>query len=171
MKDGKYYKFVELPQLPKELESLCAFYASNDKNLIYSLNKQIYNTKEELDRKPCLFDVYDIPQEVRKWLYDNKIIKNINQKNVGIQKSYNGNSIYPHIDKMVDSNEQIRFRNYALNYLLSESGPITNFYKDNLDIIEGVIVPSRSWHILNVKVLHGVENIKNERLTLSVTLE
>lgn len=179
--NGKHYAFLDLPQLPKELEQLCLDRVNQKEYFVFDLGREANKTTHQIPyygqivpKQQCIFEVFDTPIEVRQWLFENKIIKNVNQEEVGVQRSYGGNVLFPHIDKTVDSNDGIiRTRKYALNYLLTESGPRTCFYGSQRidDIKEGIIVPKCYWHILEVKHLHGVENIEFDRITLSITLE
>jgi hypothetical protein len=89
-------------------------------------------------------------------------------------------TLLPHTDRM---------RNYTLMYLLSGGGENhrTVFYKHinpNLiierkqnypysDLIEvdSIVVPLRTWTLLNAQQIHSVENIPGMRLALQLSLE
>ncbi len=178
--DGQYYRFLDFPTLPAELEQRCLDQVNNKDAFIFNVGERanqferriIVNGKPELKRQ-CIFEVYRAPDEVYHWLYDHKIIDTLDC-DVGVQRSYGGNILFPHRDTTPDSNDQIfRVRYMAWNYLLSESGPVTNFYRSqNLaDVCESVILPRSTWHELIVSELHGVNNIVNDRISLSVTVK
>jgi hypothetical protein len=180
LQDGKHYKFLDFPELPDHLVQLCINRLSEKEHFLFELgrdaNKKIYNmlyNGTHLKKQQCIFEVFEAPIEVRQWLFDNKIIKDVFSVDVSVQRSYGGNALLPHIDKTVDSNDGIvRIRNVALNYLLTDSGPRTCFYNSNKidDICESVIVPKYKWHILEVKRFHGVENIESDRISLTITI-
>jgi hypothetical protein len=87
----------------------------------------------------------------------------------------------PHIDSSgaavrnysdVGKEKQTNFRNVAWNYLLTDSGPTTCIYNspNPNDILESVIFEKSVWHQLDVNKYHGVENIINDRVSLSISL-
>jgi len=118
-------------------------------------------------KKQCIFEVFDAPEIVKEWLLDNKIIDNLTAR-VGVQRSFGGNTLLPHVDKGYHTDS----RSVAWNYLLSEPGPTTCFYgsQDINNILESVIIPKSVWHELDVSVLHGVEDILSDRISLSISL-
>lgn len=179
--NGKHYAFLDLPQLPLDLEQACLDQANNKEAWLFELGREANSNIRDMtyngtvvSKQQCIFEVYDAPLIVKQWLLDNKIINTLTNIEVGVMRSYGGNVLFPHQDRTYDSNDGIvRIRKYALNYLLTEPGPRTCFYNipDINNIIEGVVVPKSYWHILEVKQYHGVENIEWERISLSITME
>jgi len=89
-----------------------------------------------------------------------------------------GEFIIPHTDYN---------RNYAINYIISNEGPETRFYKpkqefshlevingpyypyENIDLEEVIIIKARQWHCLNVSKIHSIENILEPRISISMS--
>ena len=183
MKDGLHFRFLDLPVLPKELEKDCLDFVL-DENIILEFPK-VFNTEytmsyygQLVQKKQCIFSIYRCPIHVKQWLLDHNVIPNLTTR-VSIQRTYNGNTLLPHVDSgpnyllpgMIINNDIKNTRKKAKNYLLTESGPKTCFYntREIDDIIESVIFPKSVWHELDVDVLHGVEDISSERISLSVS--
>ena len=178
--DGLHYRFLDFPQLPKELEQQCLDRVKQKEHFLFDLgadlNKRILPLPyygKLVKKQQCIFEVFDAPVEVRQWLYDNSIIDNVKLTKVGVQRSYGGNVLLPHIDQVFAANGSIRARQYALNYLLTDSGPKTCFYNSQrIDAVEeSVVIPKSYWHLLEVKHFHGVEDIKWDRISLSITID
>lgn len=122
----------------------------------------------------------DIGQEFDNWVH-----KNIHPQGrscgVSLTDGRLGRHQGPHTDLK---------RNFALIYLLDSGGPdtATCFYKENghpivrsdrqavcndysrLQLIERAQFPIAKWVILNVMILHGVENIETIRTSFQVSI-
>ena len=183
LEDGTNYKFLDFPALPAELEQECLEQVNKNEFFIFDLGKQTWEGQMILNgqpvyRKQCIFEVFDAPKSVKEWIFDNKIVTDLDTR-IGVQRSHGGNALLPHTDRPKNYNIELsnlknvaNGRQVAWNYLLSEPGPVTCFY-GSLDInslIESVILPKSSWHELNVSNIHGVENITSERISLSISL-
>jgi hypothetical protein len=194
LEDGINYRFLDLPVLPPELEQECLDQLNRKEFFLFDLGRlnggnwtferQMMYKGEMVFKKQCIFEVFDAPEIVKEWLLDNKIINDLSAR-VGVQRSYGGNTLLPHVDKgnsygdlRHESNLKQEKKYYtdsrstAWNYLLTEPGPTTCFYEsqDINSIIESIVIPKSAWHELNVSVLHGVENIELDRISLSVSL-
>lgn len=193
--DGENYRFLDFPQLPSELEQLCLDQLHKPEFFLFDLGRTTAGEDWTFERKlpyfgklihvkQCIFEVYDAPDPVKTWLLDNHVIADINAR-VGVQRSFAGNTLLPHVDNgnvygmLKQVGERAEEKNYytstrqtAWNYLLSDPGPRTCFYRSQQidDIIESFIVPRSYWHELNVSVLHGVENITADRISLSIAI-
>ena len=183
MQDGLYYKFLDLPKLPDELEQLCLNTTKQKENLIcqfyFPVEANIPYYGKLVYKKQCKFELYTCPPIVKEWLLDNKVIKSI-EDDVSIQRSYDGNALLPHVDNGKTSynpsseiERKILDRSIARNYLLTDGNPKTCFYKEmRIDsIIESVVIPKSTWHDLKVDTLHGVEDIESERISLTIIVE
>lgn len=185
-KDGIHYKFLDLPLLPVELEKVCFDQLNNKEAFLFDVGRQANFERNVLYgnnivvKKQCIFEVFVAPKIIYEWLLDNKIIDSLDSR-AGVQRSFNGNVLLPHIDGAgrairnysdFGKEKQTNFRNIAWNYLLSDSGPRTCIYNspDINDIAESVIFEKNVWHQLDVSKYHGVENIINDRVSLSISL-
>jgi hypothetical protein len=183
--DGQYYKFLDFPQLPAELEQLCIDAVRDEKNLLFSLVHTI-NTKPVkllyhgnlVERKQCAFRVFKCPELVEHWLREHNILTEGNHR-VGIQQSIDGNCLLPHVDSgpnfrnpVLEKIEANNYRNKAVNYLLTDPGPVTCFYNSQRidDIAESVVVPKSYWHLIATDKLHGVEHVTTERISVTISL-
>jgi hypothetical protein len=183
--DGQYYKFLDFPQLPRELEQLCIGAVGDEKNLLFSLVHTVDTKPVKLmyygnlvERKQCAFRVFKCPEPVEQWLREHNILTNDNHR-VGIQQSTDGNCLLPHVDSgpnfrnpALEKIETDNYRNKAINYLLTEVGPTTCFYNSQRidDIAESVVVPKSYWHQISTDKLHGVENVTAERISVTISL-
>lgn len=192
--NGINYRFLDFPALPLDLEQACIDQLNRRDYFLFDLGRlnggdwtferNMMYKGEMVFKKQCIFEVFDAPEIVKEWLLDNKIIHDLTAR-VGIQRSFGGNTLLPHVDKGSSYGdlrqegslkEEKKYytdsRSVAWNYLLTEPGPRTCFYKtqDINSIMESVIIPKSVWHELNVGVLHGVENIESDRVSLSISL-
>jgi hypothetical protein len=182
--NGIHYRYLDFPALPLELEEECLNSTKDKNNLIFSFSDRFNAVTHSMAyygklviKRQCLFEVYKCPMLVRQWLLQNNIIDNL-QSRVAIQKSHNGNVLLPHVDNGpnykvpgVDAINTNNYRTSARNYLLTNSGPRTCFYNSDRidDILEYVTLPKGRWHELDVDILHGVEDIDSDRISLSVS--
>lgn len=184
MTDGKYYKFLDFPQLPPELEQLCIEQTKNEDAWLFEINPKVEFTTQLNGvltyLKQCIFEVYEAPDLVKEWLIEKNIVSS-DKQSVGVQRSYGGNVLLPHIDSPNYGNNGNSIgreskivppqRFTARNYLLTESGPITHFYNTaNInDVIESCCFEKSQWHDLYVSQYHGVTNINSDRISLSIS--
>lgn len=191
--DGQYYRFLDLPRLPAELEQLCLDQLNKPEFFLFDLGRPTPGSAVEIKLpykgklvsvRQCTFEVYDAPTQVKEWLLDNHIIDS-KLASVGVQRSHSGNRLLPHVDQgniygrsknvgslVQEKNYNISGRKAARNYILSAAEARTCFYNSQRidDICEAVVLPAGYWHEINTSVLHGVENIINDRISLSVTI-
>jgi hypothetical protein len=124
---------------------------------------------------------YNLDDEIVDWVHKNIINKDITNIRISIsnstpEKDTNG----AHCDLS---------RNYTLIYLLDNGGEDheTLFYQEQdkplvrnngercpdhskLKIVERIKIPLRTWIVLNARILHGVINIPNPRISIQVGL-
>jgi hypothetical protein len=150
------YVELDLPAVPTTIEQLC-INACNSKPLMTIFREGF------IARKQCTFSTYQPPLELISWLHGSKI----EYKDVFIQKSYNGTHLHPHIDgsKYNDSDQE---RDWATNYLLTSSEPITSWYTSDRVQIMSKQIPSKIWHRIKTSILHGVTDINEPRISISL---
>ena len=174
--NGINYRFLDFPVLPLDLEQACINQLKNKEYFLFDIGR-INGTDRTPEfnlilngvlvfKKQCIFEVFNAPKIVKEWLLDNKVINDLAAR-VGVQRSYGGNALLPHVDKGYHTDS----RGAAWNYLLSEPGPRTCFYQtsDMNSVTESIVIPKSVWHELDVSVLHGVENIETDRISLSIS--
>lgn len=61
-------------------------------------------------------------------------------------------------------------RKQAYNYVIDTGGSnvLTNFYNDNLQLIESICIEPQRWHRLDTQVYHSVSNLTAMRIALTV---
>jgi len=179
-----YKTMSDLPLIPEDLVQACMNRAHSDTNdnatniHAYTVRTLVKNKKSFPSIKVPRYDVSDI---LKDWISTN--ITN-QWRNIGIATTiFDGTSNIhgAHADGT---------RRYSLMYLLEVSNPdqYTKFYQeqgyplyrepyatpldlDKLDVLETVIVQPRTWAYLNVRILHGVENIQGRRTSIQVDLD
>ena len=57
------------------------------------------------------------------------------------------------------------------NYIIDTAGPhvVTNFYNDNHELLESVILKSHTWYLMDVAVYHSVELVDPGQTRISLT--
>ncbi len=123
---------------------------------------------------------YLLGEEFDQWLRENVLTK-FGETVVAISYPGNGGSFGPHTD---------RWRNYTLIYTVDPGGDDvrTTFWKEkfyptirdrgtfinkysNLVEIDSVTMKSGQWVILESRVLHSVEKIKNVRINFQISID
>ena len=58
-----------------------------------------------------------------------------------------------------------------INYVLTAGGSsvYTNFYDDNNNLIDSVIIPEHSWHIFKADSIHGVTGVESGKSRFAIT--
>lgn len=131
-----------------------------------------------------LYKRYTPNQELLDWIHNN--ISN-QYTTIGVQIQDPGKTNHTHAPHADAS-----FRNWVLNYSLQTGGPnvITSWYQCNgapvvrpspeayrpaditeFEKIESVQFEPCRWHLLNASILHGVENIQTDRISISLGFE
>lgn len=117
----------------------------------------------------CVFELFHAPSSLSNWC---KSDSNPFGKDhiIFVQKMSQSDKLYPHVDGGFDPEKNIYPRDHAINYLLSESGPTTQWYHTNdpASAYENVVFPSRTWHKIKTDVLHGVINITQPRIAITM---
>lgn len=148
------YKELDFPKVPQYLQEMCFEKIKGDPFLILG--------KPELfSQGQCAFKSYNIPLELNEWLKAN----GLHSDRVSIQVSTNGTRLFPHTDW---GNDNISSRDWAINYLLTPSGPITSWYNTG-QVVKSVNIPSNVWHQISTSVIHGVTNIIGDRISISLS--
>lgn len=193
-----YINYLDLPPLPLDIESdiletVSKYeHVSRNDELLISTNSNLKKIIEYSDYDPNTnigyhyssgkkifpdiadYDFLEPSDAVKNW-----VVNNINLDCLAfIQVMSNGTVVPPHIDEA---------RSKAINYLIETGGEAsTTFYQPKneykklsitpqvvipytrLDVIESTVIEKKLWHELDVKVIHGVENISSRRLALTL---
>lgn len=123
---------------------------------------------------------WGIKQDLQDWLHNN-ITTNLALAGLQTMTWSEGHDqrkdVLPHCDR----------RNWAINFIIEPGGPAvtTSFYLEPgqptfrpagcridrhdklIQVWSGVIEPGR-WHIINTRVLHGVENVATQRRAVTI---
>jgi hypothetical protein len=158
MKKDFLFSYLNLPEVPAELEEQCLRMIDlidND----YKLNQ--LNKLEGIGH-----NITYIPPSVNGWIYKNILSPNFNTvpddmiKKTMLHVSHyikhkEGNGVHPtHYDYG---------RNFAINYIIDPGGDnvITYWTNENNEIKFQIKIEPRRWHILKVKPdLHGAKGIR-----------
>jgi hypothetical protein len=121
------------------------------------------------------FKMIQAKGELMKWVTQNVAS---NHCGVHLQVMTEGKYVFPHVDML---------RTRVWNYLIDTGDADTCFYKPKLeyehlslvprtyvpyervDRIQTIKIEPHRWHELDVSKIHGVENIKSPRLSISVS--
>jgi len=180
------YKFCNFSDLPVELETQVYDLVNSDALIKIDYNKNLnkeYIKNGEIKKSLALYQ-YESSNSINDWVYEN--IANLGVTNIRCSKSGgNGDKEKrdfrgPHTDSQ---------RNYTLMYLLENGGNNveTAFYHENGETIvrdnalaptnmdsmielDRVNIPLRRWIVLNSRILHTVENIETDRISLQIGL-
>lgn len=116
----------------------------------------------------CVFELFNPPPSLHNW---NKFNNPFGDGyRVAVQRMYKGDRLWPHIDGKLDPAKNIYPREYAINYLLSESGPVTEWYReqDVSTVFDSVVFPARTWHRIATNVWHGAKDIVSPRIAVTM---
>jgi len=189
------FNYLDLPALPDYLEQhIMLLVAGSINNLIDDLNikasddileevkKFTYNKDDSLgyplsEAKGNIarFDFLNVDTKISNWVHENigKFAY------VSIQHMHGGKTIPPHVDEI---------RSNAYNYIIATGNATTSFYKptkqfeqlkvyphttfdlDKLELIEQIKIKPRRWHKINTSMIHGVDNLEYDRISLSLSI-
>jgi hypothetical protein len=163
------FSYLNLPQLPAELELLCL---ENIKLIDNDLRLNELNKLEGIGHS-----ITYIPHVVQKWLLKNILLPNFSPVPIEMTtktmlhvshyiKHPEGTGVHPtHIDYG---------RKYAINYIIDTGGKNVKTYwtddsKDN--IVKELVIEPRRWHILKVNpAWHGVTGIRIGKLRSIISI-
>jgi len=171
-----YYQILEhLPHPPEELLEYTQKIVDTQDLLYY-----VTNVGRTLSSNYKKYPRTALVPELETWLKEN-ITDTATEYALSVSIIEPGvDTLLPHTDRM---------RNYTLMYLLNGGGENhrTVFYKHrdpNLIIerkknypysdlveVDSIVVPLRTWTLLNAQQIHSVENIPGMRLALQLSLE
>ncbi len=173
-----FYKYLDFPKLPSNLEAMCLDIDNLAPNTKWPEPKNLDKISVDYPTENfAKYKQYMVPKEVLVWLVDNGIV----HKGIRIARihcMFDGPRVYPHFDYP---------RTFAINYLLTDSTATTCFYKhktnsnlqptrsnelfspDEIELIDSVILEPRCWHQLDVTAIHNVENITVPRVALTLS--
>ena len=119
------------------------------------------------------------PPELTNWINEN-ITSNYTESSISITDSNISNLHAPHVDHS---------RRYLLIYVLQSGGPdvVNQWYKektqplkrfgqpwlafndyDQLEVVGSLKIPENTWAILDSQIIHSVENLINNRVTIQI---
>jgi hypothetical protein len=163
------FSYLNLPQLPEELELLCL------KNIELIDNDLRLNELNKLEG--IGHSITYIPQTVQNWLLKNILLPNFNPVPTEMTtktmlhvshyiKHTEGTGVHPtHIDYG---------RTYAINYIINTGGNnVKTFWTDDgkNNIVEELTIEPRRWHILKVNPdWHGVTGIQIGKLRTIISI-
>jgi hypothetical protein len=169
-----FYKYLDLPKLPSELEMLCLDLSKLEPNVRWREPTNCNNIQIDT---PVQYNQYLAPKEVLRWIASNHLIfPRIRVARVHVMHS--GLRTHPHMDFP---------RTIAVNYILTESTATTCFYEhiqnpniiptknneifslDEIKLVDSVVLDHHRWHQLDVTKIHSVENITIPRIALTLS--
>ena len=192
-----YYKILDLPQLPVELETQVWNRYCDPELTQYRITSDSYlSNRTDLAHKPGPGDVvgkrngiifpngrgsrYSVPATVEDWVKHN-IATDYNDAGIYVIFGDQYHTVLPHTDQT---------RVFSLLYLLEPGGNDvhTNFWKEQghsvhremksfgcdygqLELLHTEQWPLRTWILLNTNILHSVENLTRHRVQFQVSLE
>ena len=151
------YTIYDYPRLPRQVEQDSLRVAQSSKPFFeIALPGQ------------CVFELYQAPLSLQQWFLSNSFFDH--SCAVFVQQMRFGNCMLPHVDAG-DLSKNVLPRECAFNYLLSPSGPATEWYRDQdiSTVFERVVFPSHTWHRIKTDVLHGVRNITEPRIAITIS--
>lgn len=163
------FSYLNLPQLPVELEQLCL------KNIDLIDNHKDLNRLNKLEG--IGHSITFIPSVVHAWLNRNILFPNfkpiteemLNKTMLHVShyiKHPEGTGVHPtHFDYG---------RNYAINYIIDSGGDNVVTYWTEYDrktIIKEIVIEPKRWHVIKVKPdWHGVKGIRIGRLRSIISI-
>lgn len=168
-----YCKFLDLPLIPESVltDVLCSLTVMRDyKGWAHTkLNEKILSADNPF---------YHANDKLTKWL-DNNILSSYNDVGIRYARFEDGKTTTGiHTDQT---------RKFVLQYLLESGNGILNFWKesnqpivrdgrvtlnsyDNLELLETYHLPEKQWVLLNASILHSVENLTSDRISIQISL-
>ena len=123
----------------------------------------------------AFFSSLPAPDYLVTWIEQNMPVKGLNH----IQVMHGGNPVGPHVDEL---------RLFSYNYLLTNDGSATAFYKpsaeykdysygpymtfapERLALVEQMVITPRKWHKFPSTTIHGVDLIAPFRVSISIDI-
>ena len=142
------YSYVDWPAIPEDLATKC----------IDSVNcaEDIWG-KGQGRPNSSLYQIYDAPEEFKKWAYSH----------LPIDESY-----YIRVQRLTPTKifniHTDHGRSITYNYLLQGEGAYTAWYDSELKPIEHVKFKNHQWARLDVSVPHNVLNITVDRIAVTI---
>ena len=170
----KYYKFLDLPQIPDHLDLNPGEMMREFKSMEYIKDGKISMTSDVV--------AYQATTELQTWIKDNIIPE---YKDVSIRFQYGGDgrtTTVLHTDKT---------RKFVLQYNLQHADGILTYWKEEgqpelrpeveiresgydyskLTKLDEVFIPNKQWVLIHTKVLHSVENLTGNRINVQISLD
>jgi hypothetical protein len=181
-----YYKILDLPKIPEEL----LIFPNEPYKIVNDIGYGLTHIKNGRTLKGCQYMNYNIEHKpLLEWI-DN----NIPGSNLGIKRKQITKAIYEIGTHIVHSDIK---RIFALNYLLELGGDnvLTTWYQEknkplhrlknkggqqaddgivkynDLEILTSIKFEKHKWCLIATDMLHDVDNITNERSSISISFE
>jgi hypothetical protein len=186
-----FYKLLlKLPNIPqhlidnarKKITGEPNFQSSNHKLIDWKAVQQVKLNINGVEKFSVTSKAWHVDNELVDWVKENIVSDGLDHVRINCNQPYDNNDV---CGAHTDHN-----RNYSLLYVLEQGGDnvVTAFYKEKdkpllhehgyrvtdyskLEYIEGIVIPKNCWCLLNVKVLHGINNIVNDRINIQIGLE
>ena len=110
--------------------------------------------------QPWLFSILKTPWSLREWAIENLPLDITDKWVVAFQRFQESEHVAPHRDDI---------RKTVYNCLLTDGGPITQFYDDRGKVFESVVYEKNQWYYHNASITHGVQNTGAEGAFISRT--
>lgn len=170
-----YCKFLDLPEIPK---NICESIFSNTSLTIIRDYKGWAHTRHGQEIVSANNPFYKVSDELEDWLRQNIVYE---YNDVGLRYAHyesEKNTTGVHTDQT---------RKYVLQYLLSSGNGILNFWQekgqdiirsgrvtinnyDRLNLLESFNLPEKKWVLLNTNILHSVELLNSDRISVQISL-
>jgi hypothetical protein len=154
------FQYIDYPDVPPHIIARCLETIHNTIPFV-----KLFSIKRG-PTEQCEFRLYEPPQELIEWLKHNGIMSS----KASIQVMDNGTELKPHIDNEYST------RVSAINYILSNPGPVTSWYneknkngKRGFTPIHSEIIEANKWHKINTSVFHGVTGINEPRISITIS--
>jgi hypothetical protein len=175
-----YYKFLDLPPVPDHFLEQCLQTIKDTSGVLNPHVKGASNGRPlykngKLHGYSSGFGLQHVSEEFDQWVRDN-LVADFRYAGVG-STTPGRDHCGPHRDQS---------RDYSLLYLVKTGGDDSctqlwkkkiadepqNYYDnyDDFDLIEEIRPALHQWYLLNSKVVHSVENIKEGRISVQVSL-
>lgn len=156
----KPYELYDYDRLPREIEEECLFLVNH--------YKPFFTIPPDAPQQ-CLFELFHPSPSLHEWCISSSNPFGNNFR-IAVQRMSGGNRLWPHVDGKLEPENDIYPRPFAINYLLSPSGPTTEWYHSNdiNSVYESVLIPSHKWHKIRTDILHGVRDIEEPRIAITM---
>jgi len=182
------YRELGLPKIPKEL----LIFKNDPISYVKDIGYNLQHEKNGRILKSCEYLNYELDSALKNWIFENipgtKKMKSFPFKQVS--KTMDGvvgtHIVHSDID-----------RKFALNYMLELGGEnvITSWYQEkdkplrrtkysggkqadtgsvnysNLELLDSVVLKLNTWYLIATDILHDVDNIKEERSSISISFK